>query len=63
VGRFGSYGWSGEAGKLINTTLQNLKLDVQGDGVYIKFTPHENEQEICMEYGRQIGAKVAVLED
>jgi NADH oxidase (H2O-forming) len=62
-GSFGSYGWSGEAGKLINTTLQNLKLDVQGEGVFVKFTPYENEQEICMEYGRQIGAKVAALKD
>jgi NADH oxidase (H2O-forming) len=62
-GSFGSYGWSGEAEKLINSTLKNLKLDVQGEGVYVKFTPHENEQELCMEYGRQIGAKIAAMED
>lgn len=62
-GSFGSYGWSGEAGKLINTTLNNLKLDVQGEGVYIKFTPHENEYDKCLEYGKEIGVKVAALKD
>ncbi|MFO7874429.1 MAG: FprA family A-type flavoprotein [Bacteroidales bacterium] len=58
AGAFGSYGWSGEAGKLINTTLSNLKLNVQGDGVFVKFTPHENEFEQCYNYGRDIGEKL-----
>ncbi len=57
-GSFGSYGWSGEAGKLINSTLGNLKLDVQGDGVFIKFTPHEDEYRLCYEYGKQIADKM-----
>ena len=58
AGAFGSYGWSGEAGKLINTTLSNLKLNVQGDGVFVKFTPHENEFKLCYDYGREIGEKL-----
>ncbi|TVR38779.1 MAG: FprA family A-type flavoprotein [Bacteroidia bacterium] len=58
-GSFGSYGWSGEAGKLINTTLSNLKLNVHGDGVFVKFTPHENEFELCFNYGKEIGEKLA----
>lgn len=58
-GAFGSYGWSGEAAKLINTTLSNLKLDVQGDGVFVKFTPHEDEYALCHEYGKNIGEKLA----
>jgi NADH oxidase (H2O-forming) len=62
AGSFGSYGWSGEAVKLINTTLENLKLDVQGEGVFIKFTPHETEFQKCIEYGREIGAKVAAMD-
>ncbi len=57
-GAFGSYGWSGEAGKLINTTLSNLKLNVQGDGVFVKFTPHEDAFRLCYDYGRQIGEKL-----
>ncbi|MDR4987942.1 MAG: FprA family A-type flavoprotein [Bacteroidales bacterium] len=59
AGAFGSYGWSGEASKLINATLSNLKLNVQGDGVFVKFTPHENEYDMCFRYGQGIGEKLA----
>ncbi len=57
-GSFGSFGWSGEGKKLINTTLANLKLDVQGEGVFIKFTPQEDELALCREYGQQIGQEM-----
>ncbi len=62
AGSFGSFGWSGEALKLINSNLENLKLNVQGSGIFIKFTPHENEFEKCIEYGKEIGEKIAVME-
>ncbi len=60
-GSFGSYGWSGEAVKLINSTLENLKLDVHGEGVFIKFTPHDDEFKKCFDYGREIGEKLATV--
>ena len=59
AGSFGSYGWSGEAAKIINTTLSNLKLDLHGEGVFVKFTPHENEYQQCIDYGKEIGMKLA----
>ncbi len=59
AGSFGSYGWSGEAARLINSTLANLKLNVQGEGVFVKFTPHEDEYAICYDYGKKIGEKLA----
>jgi NADH oxidase (H2O-forming) len=59
AGSFGSYGWSGEAGKLINSSLNNLKLDVLGEGLFIKFTPHETEFAQCIEYGKEIGVRIA----
>jgi NADH oxidase (H2O-forming) len=62
AGSFGSYGWSGEAFKLINSSLQNLKLNVMEEGVFIKFTPHDTEFEKCIAYGKTIGEKVAALE-
>ncbi len=62
AGSFGSYGWSGEALKLINANLENLKLDVLSDGVFIKFTPHETEFEQCINYGKAIGEKVAAMD-
>jgi len=58
AGSFGSYGWSGEASKMINSNLGHLKLDLQGEGVFIKFTPHGDEFQQCVEYGRQIGEKL-----
>ena len=57
-GAFGSYGWSGEAGKLIGSSLENLKLNMVGEGVFIKFTPHEDEFRKCFEYGEQIGREL-----
>jgi len=60
-GSFGSYGWSGEATKLIGSNLQNLKLDVLDNGVFVKFSPHKNEYELCHEYGKKVGAKLGAL--
>ncbi len=59
AGSFGSYGWSGEAKKMINSNLTNLKLDLQGEGVFIKFTPGENELLTCFNYGKQLGEKIS----
>ncbi len=61
AGAFGSYGWSGEAAKLITTTLSNLKLNMQGEGVFVKFTPHQDEYALCFEYGKTIGQKLIEL--
>ncbi len=58
AGSFGSYGWSGEAGKIINATLSNLKLKVVDEGVFVKFTPHEDEFALCYDYGRKIGEQL-----
>jgi NADH oxidase (H2O-forming) len=58
AGSFGSYGWSGEAGKLINSTLSNLKLKVHEEGVFVKFTPHEDEYQQCFEYGKALAGKM-----
>lgn len=51
-GAFGSYGWSGEARKLIESNLSNLKLKFFGEGVFVKFTPHSEELKKGYEYGK-----------
>ncbi len=51
-GAFGSYGWSGEARKLIESNLSNLKIKFFGEGVFIKFTPHSEELKKGYEYGK-----------
>jgi NADH oxidase (H2O-forming) len=55
---FGSYGWSGEATKLINSNLANLKLKLIDEGLLVKFTPHNDMLEKCIEYGRNFGQKL-----
>jgi NADH oxidase (H2O-forming) len=63
AGSFGSYGWSGEAVKMINSNLENLKLNVHDQGVFIKFTPHEDEYQKCFEYGRSLAQKMKMGEN
>lgn len=52
---FGSYGWSGEAAKIITSALNSLKLDVMDEGLMIKFTPHAKTLQQCYDYGRAYG--------
>jgi len=58
AGAFGSYGWSGEASKMITSSLEQLKLKVIDDGVFIKFSPNSEDQEKAMEYGRKFGEEL-----
>ncbi len=60
-GSFGSYGWSGEARKMINTNLENLKLQVVDEGVFAKFSPDEEELKKSFDYGKKIGEKIREL--
>lgn len=52
AGSFGSYGWSGEASKMLNTFLSQLKLNVFGEGVFVKFSPGSEGEKQSIEYGR-----------
>lgn len=55
---FGSYGWSGEGAKIITSAMRQLKLDVMDDGLMVKFTPHNDAAEKCLEYGKMFGEKM-----
>lgn len=55
AGAFGSYGWSGENKRMIETNLANLKLKFFGEGIFVKFTPDGDELEKCREYGKAFG--------
>ncbi len=57
-GAFGSYGWSGEAVKIIQENLKNLKLKVYDDGLKISFVPFEESFQKAIEYGRGFGEKL-----
>jgi len=53
---FGSYGWSGEAVRMIEERLKGLKFDVPVDGLRLKLVPTDDELEQCRELGRKIAA-------
>lgn len=56
---FGSYGWSGEAVRIIEDNLKNLKLRVTEGGLASKFYPHEGKIEELREFGRKFGKQMS----
>ena len=51
---FGSYGWSGEAVKLITRELEEMKFEVIDPGLKIQYVPDEKGIEVCSELGKKI---------
>jgi hypothetical protein len=51
---FGSYGWSGEAVRLIEDRLRGLKLRVPVEGLRIKLVPDRRELGACHDLGEQL---------
>lgn len=58
AGAFGSYGWSGDVMKIIEQNIQSLKLNYFGESVFVKFSPHEEEKQRCIAYGKAFGLKL-----
>lgn len=55
---FGSYGWSGEAVKIIDATLKNLKLNVVQEGLAVKFNPNAKTIEMIIEKGKEFAVNM-----
>jgi flavorubredoxin len=53
AGSFGSYGWSGEAPKIISESLRNLKMRVFVDNAAIKFSPDEEKSIVLRDFGKR----------
>jgi len=51
---FGSYGWSGEAVKLISEAMREINIDLIGEGVRVKYSPVKEDLDMCVELGRQV---------
>ena len=51
---FGSYGWSGEAVKLINKELEAMKCEVIDPGVKVQYVPNDQGIQACHELGKKI---------
>lgn len=55
---FGSYGWSGEAVKLINGELEAMKVERVDPGLSLKYVPSAEDLARCTALGRKIGSAV-----
>jgi len=55
---FGSYGWSGEAVKLIEKELEDMKIELAQPGLKVQFVPEAPVLDACHEFGRKIGRAV-----
>ncbi len=59
AGAFGSYGWSGEAPRIILDNLRNLKLKTFDETAGFKFAPEGEKKESLVGFGRKFAIKVA----
>ena len=51
---FGSYGWSGEAVKLITTALEEMKFEVLDPGIKVQYVPQDDDLKRCVDLGRKV---------
>ena len=58
TGVFGSFGWSGEASRIILENLRNLKLKIFEENAAFKFSPGGTKQEALKEYGKKFALKI-----
>jgi flavorubredoxin len=52
---FGSYGWSGEAVKLMNEAMKAMKFTICHEGQRVQYVPEHEELSGCVELGRTVG--------
>jgi len=55
---FGSYGWSGEAVKLITKELEEMKFKVVDPGIKVLFVPDKEAIESCHELAKKIAKEL-----
>ena len=58
---FGSYGWSGEAVKMINKELEEMKFDLIDPGLKVQFVPEASGLENAFQLGKKIGRALESL--
>jgi NADH oxidase (H2O-forming) len=51
---FGSYGWTGEAVRMVEDRMRGLKLSVPEPGIRIKLHPTDEELETCRRFGESL---------
>jgi len=56
---FGSFGWSGESVKDLETALKGMKVDVVAETVSVRHVPGPEALEKCHELGRTVASELA----
>jgi flavorubredoxin len=51
---FGSFGWSGEAVKILNKEFSEMKLDIIDEGIRVQYVPDEDDLNRCFDLGVKI---------
>ncbi len=62
-GVFGSYGWSGEAVRLVEDRLRGLKLRVPIQGLRVKLIPTDEELIDCARFGEELSEELMGLRE
>lgn len=57
---FGSYGWSGEAVRMIEDRLRGLKMDQPVPGLRLKLIPSDEELQECKLFGKRIAEELMI---
>ena len=52
---FGSYGWSGEAVKLVQQAFEAMKFEIIDPGIRIQYVPDQTDIDDCVQLGAKIG--------
>lgn len=52
---FGSYGWSGEAVKMMNDILKDMNIILCHEGLKVQYVPEHAQLGTCVELGRTVG--------
>ena len=55
---FGSFGWSGEAVKILNKEFEAMDLEIVDPGLAVKYVPDSEDLVRCFDLGVTIGQKV-----
>jgi flavorubredoxin len=55
---FGSYGWSGESVKIIETKLKEAGIEITAEGIKAQYNPTSEEIKACESFGEAFAEKV-----
>lgn len=58
---FGSYGWSGEASKIIFQELESMKFKMVGQPLKVQYVPDKEALQSCRQFGNALAQEISSL--